>query len=115
MHHLVAHCDVSVLSSARREQLDDDQIWEIISLYFAPKGLVTQQIKSFNFFATSTLQEMIDALPPIIVSRNEEEIDLEEDFVSVILCGALATPPFSHVLFHALSSFLHDALQCVFG
>lgn len=37
----------------------------MISAYFEEKGLVRQQLDSFNEFANTTIQELIDESPPI--------------------------------------------------
>ena len=47
------------------EQLDDSPInqedcWEVISAYFEEKGLVRQQLDSFDAFIMNTIQEIVD-------------------------------------------------------
>lgn len=48
---------------------DDDEIhqedtWEVVSAYFEDKGLVRQQLDSFNEFIGTTIQEVLH-VPPI--------------------------------------------------
>ena len=47
------------------EELEDESItaedcWTVISSFFAKKGLVSQQIDSFDEFVTTTVQSLMD-------------------------------------------------------
>ncbi|AAK39815.1 DNA-directed RNA polymerase II second largest subunit (nucleomorph) [Guillardia theta] len=46
---------------------DIDILWHILKLFFIQKGLVDQQINSFNNFIQNTMQDIIDDMPPITV------------------------------------------------
>lgn len=47
------------------DPIEGKDSWTVISAYFAEKGLVRQQLDSFNEFVTSTMQEVIDSALPI--------------------------------------------------
>jgi DNA-directed RNA polymerase II subunit RPB2 len=42
-----------------------DACWEVISAYFDEKGLVRQQLDSFDEFIQMNIQKIVDALPPV--------------------------------------------------
>jgi DNA-directed RNA polymerase II subunit RPB2 len=46
-------------------EISQEDSWAVISAYFEEKGLVRQQLDSFDEFAASTIQELIDEAPPI--------------------------------------------------
>jgi len=47
------------------EMLQEDS-WTIIHAYFDEKGLVRQQLDSFDEFVLNTIQEMVDDAPAIV-------------------------------------------------
>ncbi len=49
-----------------------ESCWEVINSYFKEKGLVRQQLDSFNDFVSVTLQEIIDSTPPMEVEANPQ-------------------------------------------
>jgi len=54
------------------DQEDDDEIyqedtWEVVSAYFEDKGLVRQQLDSFNEFIGTTIQEIVDDHPNLVL------------------------------------------------
>jgi DNA-directed RNA polymerase beta subunit len=56
--------------------LDDDEIhqedtWEVISAYFEDKGLVRQQLDSFNEFIGTTIQEVPIRCGPAFSPRDD--------------------------------------------
>eukprot|EP01012_Entosiphon_sulcatum_P057824 TRINITY_DN8168_c0_g1_i1.p1 TRINITY_DN8168_c0_g1~~TRINITY_DN8168_c0_g1_i1.p1 ORF type:complete len:1204 (-),score=175.67 TRINITY_DN8168_c0_g1_i1:20-3631(-) len=62
-------------------QLDDDssdqlqsqdEVWEVINTFFEEKGLVMQQLDSFNHFLNFSIQEIVDELAEI-VCRSEPQ------------------------------------------
>jgi DNA-directed RNA polymerase beta subunit len=60
--------DSLVVDNERDE--DDQEIiqedsWEVITSYFKEKGLVRQQLASFDEFIENTMQEIVDQAPPI--------------------------------------------------
>lgn len=48
------------------------------SSFFEEKGLVRQQLDSFNEFVTNTIQEVVDESPEIIVRPNEQHYGGDE-------------------------------------
>ncbi|EFA79113.1 RNA polymerase II core subunit [Heterostelium album PN500] len=47
------------------EEIVQEDSWAVISSYFKDKGLVRQQLDSFDEFIQNTMQEIIDESPPI--------------------------------------------------
>ncbi|EGC37242.1 RNA polymerase II core subunit [Dictyostelium purpureum] len=45
--------------------ITQEDVWTVISAYFQEKGLVRQQLDSFDEFIQNTMQEIIDESPPI--------------------------------------------------
>ncbi|KAN0021895.1 hypothetical protein ACTFIU_004040 [Dictyostelium citrinum] len=45
--------------------ISQEDVWTVISAYFQEKGLVRQQLDSFDEFIQNTMQEIIDESPPI--------------------------------------------------
>lgn len=54
-----------------------DSCWEVINAYFKEKGLVRQQLDSFNDFVAVTLQEIIDSTPEIEVEAKPQHTSNE--------------------------------------
>ncbi|RXK35759.1 DNA-directed RNA polymerase II subunit RPB2 [Tremella mesenterica] len=61
------------------EQLEGEDFWTIISSYFEGKGLVRQQLESFNEFIENTLQEIVDENPLIILDQHAQFTGKEGD------------------------------------
>lgn len=62
--------------------ISQEDAWGVISSYFEEKGLVGQQLDSYNEFVSNTMQEIVDETPPIIVRpeaqhRPGQEMDTE--------------------------------------
>lgn len=47
--------------------LSEESTWAVVDSFFKEKGLVRQQIESFDEFLTHTLQDIIDDTPPLTV------------------------------------------------
>lgn len=70
--------------AAAAADVEDDEIgpedsWEVISSYFDLKGLVSQQIDSFDEFTTTTVQSLIDEHQHLTMDQpnpNDDERDL---------------------------------------
>ncbi|CDJ32189.1 DNA-directed RNA polymerase II subunit RPB2, putative [Eimeria mitis] len=65
----------------QQQEIDQEDTWAVVGAFFEGKGLVSQQVESFNDFASYKLQEIIDALPPIEIKpspqyRPEEDVEL---------------------------------------
>jgi len=50
-----------------QQEIQNDDAWAVISSYFEQKGLVRQQLDSFDQFVRIKMQEVIDESPQIIV------------------------------------------------
>lgn len=57
------------------EELVSEDYWHVISSYFDRKGLVSQQVDSFDEFLCSTIQETIRQSPSIILDQNMPQTD----------------------------------------
>jgi len=51
-----------------------DEAWAVVTTYFEEKGLVRQQLDSFDQFVNNSIQELIDDLPPIHAKNNNQYI-----------------------------------------
>lgn len=63
------------------EEYDDNAItsedcWQVIEAFFRDKGLVSQQLDSFDEFASTTLQEIISDTGAIMI---DQQVPIEED------------------------------------
>ncbi len=50
-----------------KRAIDNDDTWTVVSSFFEQKGLVRQQLDSFDQFVKVQMQEVIDENPQIIV------------------------------------------------
>ena len=48
-------------------EIDQQDAWAVITSYFDEKGLVRQQLDSFDEFVSNTMQELVDDQPPITI------------------------------------------------
>jgi DNA-directed RNA polymerase II subunit RPB2 len=56
----------------QQEEIDENSVWKVIDAFFEEKGLVRQQLDSFNEFVSTTIQEIIDETPPIVVKPENQ-------------------------------------------
>lgn len=54
-------------SLSHSQAIQSDDVWTVISSYFEQKGLVRQQLDSFDQFVRVKMQEVVDESPQIIV------------------------------------------------
>lgn len=52
--------DTSYNYDDEEEDINQDDAWAVISAYFEEKGLVRQQLDSFDEFIQNTMQEIVD-------------------------------------------------------
>eukprot|EP00924_Labyrinthula_sp_SR-Ha-C_P008175 maker-scaffold_11-snap-gene-5.7-mRNA-1 protein AED:0.01 eAED:0.01 QI:0/1/0.5/1/1/1/2/27/1570 len=52
------------------DNISGEDAWQVISCYFRDKGLVRQQLDSFDKFINNSLQELVHDAPDIEVSQN---------------------------------------------
>jgi DNA-directed RNA polymerase II subunit RPB2 len=61
------------------EGITSEDCWTVISSYFDSKGLVSQQLDSFDEFISSTMQELVEEQGQVTIDQtitpNEDEID----------------------------------------
>jgi DNA-directed RNA polymerase II subunit RPB2 len=58
--------------------ISQEDAWAVISSYFEDKGLVRQQLDSYNEFTSNTMQEIVDETPAIIVRPEAQHKPGEE-------------------------------------
>mmetsp|Transcript_20952 Transcript_20952/g.45838 ORF Transcript_20952/g.45838 Transcript_20952/m.45838 type:complete len:1183 (-) Transcript_20952:1037-4585(-) len=56
------------------EEITQEDAWAVITAFFEEKGLVRQQLDSFNEFVSNTMQEIIDETPEIIVKPESQHV-----------------------------------------
>jgi hypothetical protein len=49
-----------------------DVCWEVINSYFKEKGLVRQQLDSFNEFVNTTVQQIVEGSPPVEIEAKAQ-------------------------------------------
>jgi len=60
--------DVEMDDENEEQELTQDEMWTIITSYFDEKGLVRQQLDSFDEFIQNTMQELVDDTPDLVLS-----------------------------------------------
>lgn len=73
-------------SEQKNEEIQQEDSWALIGTYFRDRGLVNQQLESFNDFIMYKLQEIVDEHPPIIITpqsqyRPDEQVDTRVRYV----------------------------------
>jgi DNA-directed RNA polymerase II subunit RPB2 len=51
---------VESMKDAEDEEIVQEEVWTVIDEYFRKKGLVGQQLDSFDEFIRNTMQELVD-------------------------------------------------------
>lgn len=68
------------------EEITQDDVWAVISSYFEEKGLVRQQLDSFDEFIQNTMQEIVDESADIeIRPESQHNPGHQPDFAEVII------------------------------
>lgn len=66
------------------QEITQDDAWAVISAYFEEKGLVRQQLDSFDEFIQNTMQEIVDETANIeIRPESQHNPSRQPDFVEV--------------------------------
>lgn len=81
------------------EEITQEDAWAVISAYFEEKGLVRQQLDSFDEFIQNTMQEIVDESADIEIrpesqhnpGRNTETGDVSYFLLLLFRAGALFT------------------------
>ncbi|KAJ1567691.1 DNA-dependent RNA polymerase II, partial [Cladochytrium tenue] len=61
------------------DYISQDDCWAVISAFFRAKGLVRQQLDSFNEFIQNTIQEIVDENGTLVLETNETYSGREGD------------------------------------
>lgn len=64
---------------AVEEEMTQEDCWQVISAFFAEKGLVRQQLDSFDEFVQNTMQELVDEYAELTLQANAQHTGLEGD------------------------------------
>ncbi|KAI1262633.1 DNA-dependent RNA polymerase 2 rpb140 [Xylariaceae sp. FL1019] len=62
-------------SAYMAESITSEDCWTVINAYFLTKGLVSQQIDSFNDFQATTIQELLDEYSHLSIDQNNPASD----------------------------------------
>lgn len=73
------------------EEITQEDCWQIISSFFEEKGLVRQQLDSFDEFIQNTMQELVDENSNLVLQTTAQHTGLSGD---VTVCTFT-------ILFHA--------------
>ena len=68
------------------EAIGPEDVWTIVSSHFQEKGLVRQQLDSFDEFLQNTMQDVVDSTPPI-------EVEAERQYKPGQATGSEVAPP----------------------
>ena len=75
------------------KEINQEEVWVVIDEYFRKKGLVGQQLDSFDEFIRTTIQELIDDLGEItVIPQNQYIPGVDVDQVrkcSIHMCNSL--------------------------
>lgn len=67
------------------QEISQEDAWTVISAYFEEKGLVRQQLDSFDEFIQNTMQEIVDEAADIeIKPESQHNPGRQSDFVEVL-------------------------------
>ena len=53
-------------------EINQEDAWAVITSYFQEKGLVRQQLDSFNEFANNTMQEIVEECSEVVVEAQSQ-------------------------------------------
>lgn len=77
-----------VADEEEEEEITQEDAWAVISAYFEEKGLVRQQLDSFDEFIQNTMQEIVDESADIeIRPESQHNPGRQSDFVEVGSCS----------------------------
>ena len=61
------------------EEISQEDCWDVIKAFFEEKGLVRQQIDSFNEFMSNTVQELVEESKSLTLEQAEQHTGNAED------------------------------------
>lgn len=59
--------------------VSQEDCWDVIRAFFAEKGLVRQQLDSFNEFVHNTMQELVDEVRTLTLEQSSQHTGREDD------------------------------------
>ena len=65
--------------------MKQEDYWTIITTFFEEKGLVRQQLESFNEFVENTMQEIVDENSRLMLDQHAQytgDVDADKESVS---------------------------------
>jgi DNA-directed RNA polymerase II subunit RPB2 len=74
------------------EQITQEDCWTVITSFFEEKGLVRQQLDSFDEFIENTMQEIVDQNCQLVLQTTTQHTGLDNDVtVRILVLYLLAT------------------------
>ena len=61
------------------DPISQEDYWQVINSFFHEKGLVRQQLESFNEFIENTMQEIVDERSRLTLDQHSQYTGLEGD------------------------------------
>jgi DNA-directed RNA polymerase II subunit RPB2 len=61
------------------DEITQEDCWTIITSFFDEKGLVRQQLDSFDEFVQNTMQELVDESADLILDQSDQHTGAEND------------------------------------
>lgn len=71
--------DAGYDDDAEYEEITQEDCWTVISSFFAEKGLVRQQLDSFDEFVQNTMQELVDENSHLILDQGDQHTGHDMD------------------------------------
>jgi DNA-directed RNA polymerase beta subunit len=94
------------------EEITQEDAWVIINKYFETKGLVRQQLDSFDEFLQNSIQELIDDAGEVkIIPEDQFLSDKQVDKVCLPLSHSLSSSSLSHSPLSLSLSTSHSSLR----
>jgi len=71
--------DAGYDGDAEYEEITQEDCWTVVSCFFAEKGLVRQQLDSFDEFVQNTMQELVDENAHLILDQGDQHTGHDMD------------------------------------
>ena len=62
-----------------RDDITQEDCWKVINAFFQEKGLVRQQLDSFDEFIQNTMQEIVDETQTLVITHGTKHSGTEND------------------------------------
>lgn len=73
------------MEDEEEEEIVQEDAWAVISSYFEEKGLVRQQLDSFDAFIQNTMQEVVDEAPDLVLTPEPQHKPGQQPQPQVVL------------------------------